>query len=149
MSAGNNGATTDDGRDQRGRFTSGNPGRPRGARHRVTRHVESLLAGDAERVTQAVIEAAAGGDMQAARLVLARIAPPRREPTVAVDLPEMNSAADLPEAVNAILAAVAAGDLSPSEAGRLSGVLADTARALEAHEIENRVADLEARFSAP
>ena len=149
MSDRKNGDKTDDGRDQKGRFAPGNPGRPKGARHRVTRHVEALMEGDSERVTQAVIEAAAGGDMQAARLVLDRIAPPRREPTVAVDLPEMNGAADLPEAVNAILAAVAAGDLSPAEASRLSGVLADTARALEAHEIETRVADLEARFNAP
>lgn len=143
---GNNGATTDYGRDPRGRFTSGNPGRPKGSRHRVTRHVESLMEGDADRVTQAVIDAAANGDMQAARIVMDRIAPARREPTVAVPLPEMNTAADLPAAANAILAAVASGDLSPSEAGRLSGVLADTARALEAHEIEARVAEIEARF---
>ena len=149
MSAGKNGDKTDDGRDRRGRFTSGNPGRPKGARHRVTRHVESLMEGDAEAITEAVIRAAKGGDLAAARLVLDRIAPPRREPTVAVDLPEMNGAADLPEAVNAILAAVSSGELSPSEASRLSGVLADTARALEVHEIETRVADLEARFNAP
>jgi len=107
------------------------------------------MEGDAEAITRAVIEAAKGGDLTAARLVLDRIAPARREPTVAVDLPAMTSAADLPEAVSAILAAVAAGDLSPTEAGRLSGVLADTARALEAHEIEARVSELEARFHAP
>jgi len=146
MSGGNNGESTAD-RDQKGRFAPGNPGRPKGARHRVTRHVESLMEGDADRVTQAVIEAAAAGDMQAARIVMDRIAPPRREPTVAVDLPEMTTAADLPEAVSAILASVAAGDLSPSEAGRLSGVLADTARALEVHEIEARVSELEGRFN--
>jgi len=138
-----------EGRDQRGRFAPGNPGRPKGARHQTTRHVEALMEGDAEAITRAVIEAAKGGDLTAARLVLDRIAPARREPTVAVDLPAMTSAADLPEAVSAILAAVAAGDLSPTEAGRLSGVLADTARALEAHEIEARVSELEARFHAP
>ena len=107
------------------------------------------MEGDSDRVTRAVISAAAGGDMQAARLVLDRIAPPRREPATPIDLPTIETAADLPAAASAILQAVADGDLSPSEAGRLSGVLADTARALEAHEIENRVADLEARFSAP
>jgi len=146
MSTGNNGESTAD-RDQKGRFAPGNPGRPKGARHRVTRHVEALMADDAEAITRAVIEAAKGGDLIAARLVLDRIAPARREPTVAVDLPEMTTAADLPEAVSAILASVAAGDLSPSEAGRLSGVLADTARALEVHEIEARVSELEGRFN--
>ena len=148
MSAGKNGTNTG-GRDQRGRFAPGNPGKPKGARHRVTRHCEALMAADAEAITGRVIEAAKGGDLAAARLVLDRVSPPRREATVAVDLPEMNGAADLPGAVNAILAAVAAGDLSPAEASRVSGVLADTARALEVHEIENRVADLEARFNAP
>ena len=146
---GKNGENTDEKRDQKGRFAHGNPGKPKGARHHTTRAVEALMEGDAEAITGAVIRAAKGGDLAAARLVLDRIAPPRREPTVAVDLPEMNGAADLPEAVNAILAAVSSGELSPSEASRLSGVLADTARALEVHEIETRVADLEARFNAP
>ena len=148
MSNGKNGQNTEC-RDRQGRFAPGNPGKPKGARHRVTRHCEALMAADAEAITVSVIRAAKGGDLAAARLVLDRLSPPRREATVAVDLPEMNGAADLPGAVNAILAAVAAGDLTPSEASRLSGVLADTARALEVHEIETRVADLEARFHAP
>ena len=148
MSGRKNGTNTEC-RDPQGRFAPGNPGKPKGARHRVTRHCEALMAADAEAITGRVIEAAKGGDLAAARLVLDRISPPRREATVAVDLPEMTGAADLPGAVTAILAAVAAGDLTPSEASRLSGVLADTARALEAHEIEARVADLEARFHAP
>ena len=146
MSGRKNGTNTEC-RDRQGRFAPGNPGKPKGARHRVTRHCEALMAADAEAITGRVIEAAKGGDLAAARLVLDRISPPRREATVAVDLPEMNGAADLPGAVNAILAAVAAGDLTPSEASRLSGVLADTARALEAHEIEARVSELEGRFN--
>jgi len=146
--AGKNGADTDEKRDQKGRFAPGNSGRPRGARNMTTRAVEALMEGDSDRVTRAVISAAAGGDMTAARLVL-DIAPARREPTVAVNLPEMKNAADLPAAASAILQAVAAGDVSPGEAGRLSHVLADVARALETHEIEARVADLEARFHAP
>ena len=149
MSAGKNGDKTDDGRDQKGRFAPGNPGRPKGARHRVTRHVEALMEGDAEAITGAVIRAAKGGDLAAARLVLDRIAPPRREPTVAVDLPEINGAADLPGGVAAILQAVGAGDLTPSEASRLSGLLVDVGRALETAEIEERLAAIEERVHAP
>ena len=37
----NNGETT--GRDASGRFTEGNPGRPRGARHKATRAALALL----------------------------------------------------------------------------------------------------------
>ena len=146
---GKNGENTDEKRDQKGRFAHGNPGKPKGARHHTTRAVEALMEGDAEAITGAVIRAAKGGDLAAARLVLDRIAPPRREPTVAVDLPAMTTAADLPAAAGAILQAVADGDLSPGEAGRLSHVLADVARALETHELEGRLADLEARFNAP
>ena len=147
MSGGNNGESTEEGRDAKGRFAPGNPGRPKGARHRVTRHIEALMEGDAEAITGAVIRAAKGGDLAAARLVLDRIAPPRREPTVAVDLPEINGAADLPGGVAAILQAVAAGDLTPSEASRLSGLLVDVGRALETAEIEARVSELEERFN--
>jgi hypothetical protein len=70
------------GRIQGGRFVpgvSGNPaGKPPGARARATRLAEKLMAGDAEAVVNAVVTAAKGGDMTAARLVLDRIAPPCR-----------------------------------------------------------------------
>ena len=34
--------------DKRGKFAPGNPGKPKGARHKVTRAVEELLEGQAE-----------------------------------------------------------------------------------------------------
>jgi len=40
-----NGETT--GRDASGRFAEGNPGRPRGARHKATQAVLALLGGEA------------------------------------------------------------------------------------------------------
>ena len=49
-----------------------------GTRHRATRLAEKLMANDAEDVVKAVVAAAKGGDMTAARLVLDRIAPPCR-----------------------------------------------------------------------
>ena len=58
---------------------SGNPrGKPRGTRHRVTLLAEKLMADDTEAVMRAVIDAAKGGDMTAARLILDRIAPARK-----------------------------------------------------------------------
>lgn len=106
------------------------------------------MADDAEAITRAVIEAAKGGDLTAARLVLDRIAPPRREPATPIDLPTIETAADLPGGVAAILQAVANGDLTPSEASRLSGLLADAGRALETAEIEERLAAIEERLHA-
>ena len=55
----------------RGRpFGPGNPGKPKGARHKVTMLAEKLMADDAESVVRAVLTAATEGDMVAARLVL-------------------------------------------------------------------------------
>ena len=141
--SGKNGEKTA-GRDRRGRFTHGNPGRPKGARHKATEAVEQLMQGQMERITAAVIEAAAGGDMQAARLVLDRIAP-RREPAVSLDLPNIESAADLPMAIAAILQAVAAGDLTPTEAAKITQTIEGAGSAMERHDLDRRIADIEAR----
>jgi hypothetical protein len=59
-------------------FEPGNPGRPKGARHRTTIAAEKLMQGDSEAIVRAVIKAAKGGDMTAAKVVLDRIAPIRK-----------------------------------------------------------------------
>ena len=143
MSGGKNGATTA-GRDRKGRFTPGNPGRPKGARHKATRAVEQMMQGQVERVTTAVIEAAAKGDMQAARLILDRICPARREPAVSLDLPNIESAADLPMAIAAILQSVAAGELSPGEAAKITQTIEAAGSAIELHDLDQRIAAIEA-----
>ena len=53
-----NGTNTDE-RNPDGTFAAGNPGRPKGARHKVTRAVEALLEGQAEELTQSAIDAVA------------------------------------------------------------------------------------------
>ncbi len=44
--------------DNAGKFASGNPGRPKGARHKVTRAIEALLEGQSEQLTQVAIDKA-------------------------------------------------------------------------------------------
>ena len=46
-------------------FQPGNPGRPKGARHKTTLAIETLLEGEAETLTRKAIEMAKGGDMTA------------------------------------------------------------------------------------
>lgn len=128
----------------RGRpFEPGNPGKPRGARHKVTRAVEALLEGEAEEITRKAIEAAKAGDMVAVRLVLDRIAPPPRERTVEFQMPHIDGAADLPEAVLSMLTAVAAGELTPAEAAQLVGVLEHYRRQAETADLASRISALE------
>ena len=75
---------------------------------------------DAENVVNAVLAAARNGDMTAARIILDRIAPARRDNPVSFDLPKIENASDAVAASSAILNAVASGNLTPSEAGEVS-----------------------------
>ena len=102
------------------------------------------MQGQVERVTTAVIEAASKGDMAAARLILDRICPARREPAVSVEIPNIESAADLPMAIAAILQAVAAGDLTPGEAAKITNTIEAAGSAIELHDLDRRIADIEA-----
>src|SRR5918994_7645484 len=72
-------------------FERGNPGRPKGARHKATLAAEALLDGEAEGLTRKAVELALGGDTVALRLCLDRLLPVLRERPVTVDLPSVAS----------------------------------------------------------
>ena len=136
----NNAGTT------RGRpFQLGNPGRPRGARHRTTLAMQALLDGEGEALTRKAIELALAGDATALRLCLDRLLPALRERLVTVDLPSLESPTDAVAASAALLAAAAAGEVAPSEARELGRLIELHLRAVEVHEIEARLTVLEAR----
>ncbi len=89
---------------------SGNPaGKPRGARNKATLMVLSLMEQGAEEITKAVVDAARGGDLSAARMVLERLAPPMRERPIAIDLPSTDTAEGINQAQQAIIEAVGMG----------------------------------------
>lgn len=137
----NNGEKTD--RDRSGRFKPGNPGRPKGSRHKTTLAMMALLEGEAEAITRTCIDAAKAGDMTAIRLVLERLLPPVKERPVRLSLPDVSSATGVAEAQGAILQAVAAGEILPGEATALTGIVESRRRAIETAELEARIAALE------
>jgi len=129
-------------------FQPGNPGKPKGARHKTTLiaeklAIEKLMEDDAEGVTRRVIEAAKDGDMTAARLVLERIYPVRKGRPVHLDLPEIETVADLPVALSALLSAMGHGEITPEEAAVVANVIEAKRRTLETVELEQRIAVLE------
>ena len=126
-------------------FEPGNPGKPRGARSRVTRAVEILLEGQHEQLTQVAITKALEGDSVALRLCLDRIAPPRKDAPITIELPPVRSAADAVEASAAVLAAVAIGDVTPDEAGRVMALLTAHKAIVEAGDLERRITALETK----
>ena len=100
---------------------------------------------DAEAVVNVVVSAAKGGDLTAARIVLDRIAPARRDNPVAFALPTIGSAADAATVMVSILAAVAAGEISPSEGAEVAKLLDAFTHTLEARDFERRLEALEQR----
>lgn len=142
------------GRNQAGgRWTkgkSGNPnGRPRGSRHAALVALDAIGAEAAEAIMRAVVEAAQGGDMRAADLLLRRLWPERRGRPVTLDLPSMTTAADLVAALGAVAGAVSAGELSPEEGQAVAAIMEAHRKAIETADLERRVAGLESRAGQP
>ena len=124
--------------------TSGNPnGRPRGSRNATTLALEALLDGQANALTQKAIDLALGGDMAALRLCLDRILPPRKDRPVSFTLPTINSAQDAAAVVSSVLAAVAAGELTPVDAAEVGKLIDSYVKAYETAELAERLERLE------
>ena len=130
-----------------GKFAPGNNigknGRPQGSRNKATLAIEKLLEGEAEALTRKAIELAKDGDMQALRLCMERLCPPRRDSPVSVPLPKVETAADTAKAMASVLEAVAEGDITPSEGTAIASIIEHHRRAIETTEIEERLRKLE------
>ena len=127
---------------------SGNPaGRPRGSRNKTTLAVESLLAGEADKLSRKAVELALGGDVTALRLCLDRIAPARRDRPIELPMPDdLCNAEALPKVTAHILQSVSIGEITPSEGEKLAAIVASHARTIELQELESRVSALEAAY---
>jgi hypothetical protein len=129
----------------RGRpFAPGNPGRPPGSRNKTTQAIELLLDGEAEQLTRKAVELALGGDTVALKLCLERLAPPRKDRPVRFELAVTNTLTDVTAAADAVLRAVADGEITPAEAASTMAVIEGYRRLKETADLEARVAALEA-----
>lgn len=133
------------GRNPDGTFAQGNMhgGKPKGARHKVTLAVEALLEGEHEALTRKAIEKALEGDSVALRLCLDRIAPPRKDGPITFDMPAIKSANETLQASAALLDAVAAGEVTPDEGGRVMALLTAHRAIVETNDLEARISKLE------
>ena len=134
-----------EGRNPDGTFAPGNPGKPKGTRHRVTKAVEDLLSKDVEHLTQKAIDMALEGDTTALRLCLERVAPARKDSPVSFDLPPMKTAHDAAAAAQAVLRAVSEGEITPLEGASVMALVEGYRKTLETTELEARITELEAR----
>lgn len=124
---------------------SGNPrGRPKGSRNRATLIAIAAMEGELSDVVRVVIDAAKAGDMAAARLVVDKLIPATRERPLSITLPDVATADDCAMAQAKVLAAVAVGDVLPSEGEALAGLIEQQRRSLETSEVIKRLMALEA-----
>ncbi len=125
---------------------SGNPtGKPAGTRNKATIMVQSIMERGAKEITDVVVGLAKEGDLSAARLVLERLVPPAKERPIFLAMPDTGSAEGIAEAQQAILRAVAAGELLPGEAATLAGIVEARRKAVETLELEQRITALESK----
>ena len=131
--------------DQTGKFAKGNPGRPKGSRHKYVLAIQGLLDSEAEGLGRKAIELALAGDTTALRLCVERIMPPPKDTPVQFDLPPMTNAQEAAKAAQGVIQAVSDGELTPHEATMVMGLVERFRRVLELSEFEGRLAALEDR----
>ncbi len=121
---------------------SPNPkGRPPGIVDKRTRVSQALLD-DAPAVARVVVDAALEGDMQAASLVLSRIAPVLRGQTEKVAF-EFDATAPVARQVEQVLAAVARGQVAPDVGKHIIDAVQALSTIRATEELEARLAALE------
>jgi hypothetical protein len=123
---------------------SGNPtGKPAGARNKATIMVQAIMERGAQEITDAVVTAAKGGDLGAARLVLERLVPPAKERPIFLNC-----------RIRALLMAShklrrpsckpwRPATSCPEKAATLAGIVEARRKAVETQELEARISALE------
>lgn len=136
----------------RGRpFQPGNTasrGRPPGSRNPATVAAERLFEENAEPLAKKCIELATKGDPMALRLSMERVLPPCKNTLVHFQMPAVRSLADLPHAADAVLQAVARGEITPTDSQQLMSVLEFLRQNLATMEVAQRLQVLEEERAA-
>ncbi len=130
-------------------WPKGMSGNPRGRRP-GSGEVAKLRAAIAQHlptIIERLVAAALQGDVSAARLLLERVCPPLKatEEAAPLALPD----GTLTAKGAAVLGAVAAGTLGPSQGAALLGAIGTLARVVEVDELAHRIEALEAAHAKP
>jgi hypothetical protein len=102
-----------------------------------------MFEADCAELVRKLIEVAKTGDVAALRLCIDRICPPQRDRTVAIELPEMTTAADAVAGMGTIMQAIAVGDLGAREASELATVVTGFSQTITTAQLEKRLEDIE------
>lgn len=128
------------------RFKSGNsggPGRPAGSRNKATLLLDKMANDDAKAILEKQLELAKAGDQRATELVFSRVWPIRKGRPVSLDIPPIETAADIVSALGAVTTAMAAGDITPDEGASVASVLEIKRRTIETADLTARIEAIE------
>ena len=98
---------------------------------------------DSKKANQEILMASRKG--RETRIILDRLLPPRKDSPIKLDLPKIESSAELLKAIGCVTDAVGSGQITPSEGEALSRIIDIHSRALELTEFEQRLTVLEQR----
>jgi hypothetical protein len=132
-----------DERRARGRpFAQGNPGRKPGSKNKTTLIGHALLKDAEEDLLRKAIEMAKAGDGPMLKFLLDRILPKER----CIELPPMDHDCAPVERCEAIIEAVSAGRITPSEAASLVSMAESHARIIDLTEVDERLEAIEKKL---
>jgi hypothetical protein len=121
----------------------GGPGRPKGSRNKARMIFDAIGMKSTAKAIEAIGQKAETGDRFAGAILLARTWARPRGREVEFELPAIETPADLVRAHAALVAAVADGTLTPTEGAQVSTLLENQRRAVETHQLEQRIRTLE------
>jgi hypothetical protein len=135
-----------DGRDDRGRFGTGNPGRPRGARNRVSAVAEAVIEDNLGAVAEKCVQLAKEGNVPCVLALLRLRIPVLREGSVRepIKLPSLETPKDALAALRIIAEALARADIDDGHARSLVAAIEGFLKILEVVDHEERIRALEA-----
>jgi hypothetical protein len=138
--------------DARGRFVSGNTmgkGRPHGSRAKATVAAERLLTKpeDVKAISETIIREARAGQQWACVAWLRLVCPAPRGRFVSIDMPKIQSVADIPLALMQVTALMADGTLTPTEGAEIASVFDALRASMELDQLAHDLADLKERVA--
>jgi len=127
---------------------SGNPsGKPKGAKDKRVA-LRDLLQPHAKELIKVAVDLAKMGDGAALKICMDRLVAPIREEHIQVTIPKITGPDDCTKAQAAVLNAVAAGEMLPSEGQVLSGLIDAQRRAYETSELAKRLLVIEEQLKS-
>lgn len=126
-------------------FAPGNPGKPRGARNKVTRLVEHLVEDEAEETIRAIVAHARAGNGPAIAAVARVLLPERKGRAVKIEVERQldGTAASLAAVSTGVLRAASAGEISADEGMQWAHLIAAASRAYDLQGMEERLLQVE------